>query len=63
MRFWPRNWSRSSWIELMTFMSGRFLARCARWPREGGVVGIVVAGTRRASSVGDCRGFAVLAHR
>ena len=28
VRFWPRNWSRNSWIELMTFMIGRdFLAR------------------------------------
>jgi hypothetical protein len=27
VRFWPRNWSRNSWIELMTFMIGRFSSR------------------------------------
>jgi hypothetical protein len=30
VRFWPRNWSRSSWIELMTFMIGQGFPRAAQ---------------------------------
>jgi hypothetical protein len=30
VRFWPRNWSRNSWIELMTFMIGQGFPRAAQ---------------------------------
>src|SRR6266702_115909 len=30
VRFWPRNWSRNSWIELMTFMIGLEIPGAAR---------------------------------
>src|SRR3569623_3394386 len=58
VRFWPRNWSRNSWIELMTFMIGQgFLAR-----RETGLTQRPQAIARPAASLvmtGSERGIVV----